>query len=134
MFRMMPLIPFALIGGIGIWWLLREYIFPAQKQQGELKAANLSALKKAEVDYLEIRKYWIGFYSLNRNREYYADAMDDIKIPQVAAFQRMMVAMNNDYGNLQNGKILDETFIGKTTALRTLFEEAVTEAKRNSLT
>lgn len=133
MLRMIPVILVTIVGGIAIWWLLKTYVFPAQKQQGEIKAVTVSSLNKAEIEYLEIRRAWIGFYSNTKNREYYADAMDDIKIPQVAAFHRLMVAMNHEYGDLKAKKKLDETFVGKTEALRTLFDEAVAEAKRQSL-
>lgn len=132
--RIIDIIVIALIVGFSIWWLLKTYVFdPRKKAQEEIANTTETAIEKAEVDYLEIRKAWLSFYNLNKNREFYADAMDNIKIPEVAAFQRMMVSMNQQYNDLKGNNKTDESFVGKALVLRTLFDEAVLAAKRESL-
>lgn len=132
--RLTEILVIALIVGFSIWWILKTYLFdPRKKAQEELASTTETAIEKAEVDYLEIRKAWLSFYNLNKNREYYADAMDNIKIPEVAKFQRMMVSMNQKYNDLKGNYKADEGFVGKSIVLRTLFDEAVLAAKRESI-
>lgn len=132
--RMIGLIVIILILGITMGWLLKLYVFnPRKDEQRAAQAANALSVKQAEVDYLEIRRAWLGFYNLNKNQEFYADLMDDMTIPEVAAFQRVMVNMNQTYGDLKKGQKTDETLVGKVLFLRTLFDSAVLEAKRQTL-
>jgi len=132
--RIVDILAIVLIIGFGTWWLLKTYVFDPRKQaQHELENTTETAIKEAEVDYLEIRRAWLSFYNLSKNREFYADAMDDITIPEVAAFQRVMVNMNQAYGDLAKDKKTDETFVGKTLFLRSLFDSAVLEAKKQTL-
>lgn len=119
---------------IGVAYIVRTFLIaPGQKVAQDNAVLTTNALKQAEVDYLEIRQTWIGFYNLNNNQPFYADAMDDIKIPEVAHFQRLMVRMNQQYSDLKNNVQLDETFVGKVIALKQSFNDAVIAAKKNSL-
>lgn len=119
---------------IGVAYIVRTFLIaPGQKVAQDNAALTTNALKQAEVDYLEIRQTWIGFYNLNNTQPFYADAMDDIKIPEVAHFQRLMVRMNQQYSDLKTNVQLDETFVGKVIALKQSFNDAVIAAKKNSL-
>lgn len=132
--RIVDILIIVLIVGFSAWWLLNTYVLTPRKQsQQELETNIGNAIEKAEVDYLEIRKSWMGFYNLGKNQEFYADAMDDITIPEVAKFQRVMVSLNQEYNDLKAGKKPDETFVGKALLLRSLFDDAVLAAKKHSL-
>lgn len=133
--RIVDILVVLLIGGFGIWWLLNTYVFaPRKEAQDKLKNTTTDAIESARVDYLEIRRAWKEFYVVSRHQEFYADAMDDMSIPEVAKFQRLMVPLNQEYNDLKNGTTTDETFVGKAVLLRELFDDAVRAAKKQSLT
>jgi hypothetical protein len=133
--RLVDILVIILIIGFSIWWLLKTFVFDPRKQAAEtIKNTTEDAIKEAEVTYLEIRKKWMGFYNLGKTQEFYAMSMDDISIPEVAKFQRMMVVMNQDYKDLtKDTKKTDQSFVGKVTALKEVFDDAVIAAKRHSL-
>lgn len=110
--------------------LYREEQAKAQDKKSD-NFALLKAIEKSRVEYLEIRRQWIN-YSLGATPSYYGNSMNDMSIPEVAQFQKLMVAMNEKYGELQDVD-LDASFATKTTALKAGFDRAVLEAKKHNL-
>lgn len=106
-------------------------------EQAKMKEATtdsfavLKAIEKSRVSYLEVRKQWLD-YALGATPDYYATAMSDMSIPEVARFQKLMVAMNEKYDNLKDTE-LDASFVAKTKALKSAFDQAVLEAKKRNL-
>lgn len=102
---------------------------PAQEAQKNAKKDNASILDRAKVDYLEIRHAWINL-SVDSAKDDFGIAMEDMKIPEVAKFQKFMVTTNGKYGDLKGNVVVDAIFIQKATTLRELFDNAVLEAKK----
>lgn len=122
----------ALFGG-ALYYLVYNYIvLPQRKKQQEIASTTESALDKAKIDYLETRKAWIG-YTLQETPENFATYMDDMSIPQVARFQKLMVSLNQKYGDFTKGETVDESFVGKITALKIALDSAITAAKKKEL-
>jgi hypothetical protein len=115
------------------YYLINTYVIgPRRQAEQEIANTTTTAIEKAEVDYLEIRKAWINF-STQGTLEAFASSMDDMSIPEVAKFQKLMVVMNEKYDDLKDGTRPNEGFVAKTVALRTLFDNAVLAAKKKSL-
>lgn len=122
----------ALFGG-ALYYLVYNYIVvPQRKQQQEIVSTTETAIDKAKIDYLEARKSWIG-YTLQETPETFATYMDDMSIPEVARFQKIMVSLNQKYGDLTKGEKVDESFVGKATALKLALESAIIAAKKKDL-
>ena len=123
------LLIFAVFAG-SIYYLVYNYVVaPRRKAQEEIANTTTTAIEKAEVDYLEIRKAWIDF-SVQGTLESFANSMDDMSIPEVARFQKLMVIMNEKYHDLKDGTLADEAFVAKVVSLRSLFDDAVLAAKK----
>lgn len=121
------------LGGGGIWYILKTYVYdPRKKAQAELASTTDTAIEKAEVDYREIRKAWVNF-ALQEKEDMFASYMSDMSIPEVSKFQKLMVSMNERYRGLTQGEETDAVFVQKAVALRALFDDAVLEAKKKSL-
>lgn len=131
--RILDLIFVLALGFGGLYYILKTYVFdPRKKAQQELASTTESAVEKAEVDYREIRKAWVNF-AIQEKEDAFASCMADMSIPEVAAFQRLMVSMNERYRGLTQGEETDAVFVQKVIALRQLFDDAVLEAKKKSL-
>lgn len=123
---------FAVIIG-GTYYLIHTYVIvPRRNAEKETSTITDSAIKKARVDYKEIRKDWLN-YSLQKTPEFFASSMDDMSIPEVARFQKLMVVLNDKYDDLPDDMETDVSFVTKVTALRSAYEEAVFAAKKKSL-
>lgn len=122
----------ALFGG-ALYYLVYNYIVvPQRKQQQEIVSTTETAIDKAKIDYLEARKSWIG-YTLQETPETFATYMDDMSIPAVARFQKIMVSLNQKYGDLTKGEKVDESFVGQATALKLALDSAIIAAKKKDL-
>ena len=116
-----------------IYYLVFNYVVaPRRKAQEEIANTTTTAIEKAEVDYLEIRKAWINF-SVQGTLDTFANSMDDMSIPEVARFQKLMVVMNEKYHDLKDGTLADEAFVAKVVSLRSLFDDAVLATKKKNL-
>lgn len=116
-----------------MFYLYHTYVAePRRKAEQETSKVTESATKKARVEYLEIRRNWIN-HSLQTSPEFFGSFMDDMKIPEVARFQKLMIVLNDKYDELPADMETDASFIAKVTALRTAYDEAVIAAKKKSL-
>lgn len=118
----------ALVGGA--WWLFWTFVGKPNQLASDANAKiDRNATEKAKVDYKEIRQTWIDL-SVNSGSDEMAMLMEDMSIPEVAAFQKMMVATNQKYGDLKDNVEVDSVFVQKSVALRELFNAAILSTKK----
>ena len=116
-----------------LFYLYHAYVAePRRKAEQENVKVTEGATKKARVEYLEIRRNWIN-HSLSTGSDFYEGFMDDMKIPEVAKYQKIMIVLNDKYDDLPEDMETDASFVAKVTALRTAYDEAVIAAKKKSL-
>ncbi|MBC9703886.1 MAG: hypothetical protein H9W81_02465 [Enterococcus sp.] len=132
--RSLGILIILILMGIAVFYIANMYRVEKAKHQEDKNSefTVLKAIEKSRVRYLEIRKQWID-YSLGSTPAYYATAMNDMTIPEIARFQKLMVTMNETYNDLTGDVSLDTAFAVRTTALSEAYERAILIAKNESL-
>lgn len=135
MFRLLLIAVFLLaIIGFVLYFLWKYVIEPQEQAKLSARKLTTNAVDKANNSYLKIRKEWLRL-SLLVDEDAFASEMSNMKIPEVARFQKLIVRMNEKYGDLteQDDDAPKETFVQQATALKELHDAAAIVAEKNSL-